>query len=427
MVGDGVVGRAVRLRREASAMIALGTVVLSASCGSGSVAPGKDAGNVTAAGWQMIVPPAAIYKAVWLDAPGTIYAVASYNPNGVNGAGYSVTSSHDDGETWTTVALTDTNSSLILSVAAVGPTDVYAVGYTYDADDPAPLVAKSTDRGGTFTLFNPSFTGRLNAVAADVAGNPIGVGSSSDGGFFVRSADGGATWSRVAVAGSETLWSLWTTASGTIYACGQTASASAPLDGGTDDGGTDAGGTDGGADADAAWVFPALAGVVVRSDDGGNTWTTLITTAPSPLFAISGTSDGRRIVAVGGGFTEIESDDGGATWQIYCGRNSNTARNSSLASVWVPDSQSAPFIAAGNAPYVVRVLSCDYTGAPSLETWEPLPLITGTGLQSGAIAVAGSPTEGWAVGAGIFRRMYRPLCLASRSSSPRHHANTWPP
>jgi photosystem II stability/assembly factor-like uncharacterized protein len=381
-------------------MIALAGMVLLAGCGSGSGAPGKDAGNVSAAGWQMIVPPTAIYKAVWLDAAGTIYAVAKYNASGINGAGYSVTSSHDDGKTWTTVALTDANSSPIMSVAAVGPTDVYAVGYTYDAADPSPLVAKSRDRGATFTLFNPTFTGSLNAVAPDVAGNPIGVGSSTDGGFFVRSTDGGATWSRTAVAGSETLWSLWTTASGTIYACGQTASASAPLDGGTD-----AGRTDGGADADAAWTFPALAGVVVSSDDGGNTWTTLITTAPSPLFAISGTSDGRRIVAVGGGFTEIESDDGGATWQIYCGRNNNTARNSSLGSVWVPDSQSAPFIAAGNAPYVVRALSCDYTGAPSLETWEPLPLITGTGVQSGAIAVAGSPTEIWAVGTGIFRRM----------------------
>jgi photosystem II stability/assembly factor-like uncharacterized protein len=230
-------------------------------------------------------------------------------------------------------------------------------------------------------------------VAADGAGNPIGVGFASDGGFFVRSTDGGTTWSRVSVAGTQALVALWTTASGTIYACGQAASASAPPDSGTDDGGTDAG---------AAGVDVAPAGVVVRSDDGGNTWTT-VTTAPASLFAISGTSDGQRIIAVGFGFTEIESTDGGATWHVDCGRNDNSARYSGLGSVWVPDAQSDPFIAAGNAPYVVRDLSC-YNGKPSLWTSEQLPS-TGSGLQSGAIAVAGNPREVWAVGVRIFRRM----------------------
>jgi photosystem II stability/assembly factor-like uncharacterized protein len=391
--------RAARLRGDALALVALvalGGLVLSSACGSGSGAPGNDAGNVSAAGWEMIVPPAYPgYTAIALGAPGTIYAVAGDNLDESNGAGYSVTSSHDDGKTWTTVGLTDTGSPIV-SVAAVGPTDVYAVGYTNAPGgiDP-PVVAKSTDRGATFTLLPPTFKGVFNAVAADGAGNPIGVGYASDGGFFVRSTDGGATWSRVMVAGTQTLFSLWTTASGTIYAGGQAASTSASPDGGND------GGTDGGTDAGAPGGYVWPPGVIVRSDDGGNSWTT-VTMTGSSVFSISGTSDGQRIVAVGFGFTEAESDDGGATWQGGCGRNDNNARFTDLGSVWVPDAQSAPYIAA-DAPYVVRLLICDDTHKPSIETWEALPT-PDLGLQSTVSALAGNATEIWAVGTGIFRR-----------------------
>jgi photosystem II stability/assembly factor-like uncharacterized protein len=395
-------------------VVALGGLALSAACGSGSNAPAKDAGqdlgNVGAASWEMVVPATDIYQAVWLDAPGTIYAVKNSQ---------SIASSHDDGKTWTSVAVTDNQTSPILSVAAVGPTDVYAVGYTNgsaEVDDQPAVIAKSTDRGATFTLLKPTFTGVFSAVAADSTGNPIGVGYASDGGFFIRSPDGGATWSRVPVAGTLTLFGLWTTASGTLYACGEAASASAPPDGSTD------GGDDAGTDAGAAGGYAIPGGVVVRSDDGGNTWTT-VTTAPSTLFSISGTADGQRIVAVGGGFTEIESTDGGATWQVVCGREDNTARYSSFGSVWVPDAQSPPFIAAGNAPYVVRYLSC-YEGAPSLWSSEPLPTTNGTGLESGAIAVAGSPTEVWAVGAGIFREFWQPGLALHASAAGKNDSAT---
>jgi hypothetical protein len=41
--------------------------------------------------------------------------------------------------------------------------------------------------------------GGFIGVAADSTGNPIGVGYAGDGGFFVRSTDGGATWSRTLI------------------------------------------------------------------------------------------------------------------------------------------------------------------------------------------------------------------------------------
>jgi photosystem II stability/assembly factor-like uncharacterized protein len=286
-------------------------------------------------------------------------------------------------------------------VAAVGPTDVYAVGYAYNdasPDDSPPVIARSMDRGATFTLLNPTFGGTFNAVAADSAGNPIGVGSTSESGFFVRSADGGNTWSSVAVPGTVWLDGIWSTAAGTLYACGEAALPAVSPDGGAA----------ASADAGGPTALDPY-GVVVRSDDGGSTWTALAT-SPAPLHAISGSPDGQRIVAVGYGYTEIESADAGATWQVDCGSDYVYKPFSVFGSVWVQDATTAPFIAAGNAPYVVRSVSGCGGPGQSIETWEPLPDI-GTGdaaaaIEEGAIAVAGtSPTNIWAVGAGIFRRM----------------------
>jgi len=381
--------------------IALAGLALSAACGSGGKATGSDAGidsGSTGSLWRTVMTPSSgFFTAVALDGAGAIYAVAEA-PFGSNPTASGVIWSHDDGVTWTAVPLPN-ESSTILSVAAVGPTDVYAVGYAYNAaspDDSPPVIARSTDRGATFTLVNPTFAGTFNAVAADNAGNPIGVGSASAGGFFVRSADGGNTWSSVPVPGTTWLDGVWTTAAGTIYACGE---AALPAD--SPDGGADAGA--GGPTA----LDPY--GVVVRSDDDGATWRTLAT-SPAPLHAIAGSRDGQYIVAVGFGFTEIESRDAGGSWQVDSGSDYVSKPFSVFGSVWVQDATKAPFIAAGNAPYVVRSVSG--SGGPGLpdETWEPLPETdlgdAASAVEGGVIAVAGSsPTNIWAVGTGIFHRM----------------------
>jgi hypothetical protein len=52
----------------------------------------------------------------------------------------------------------------------------------------------------------------------------------------------------------------------------------------------------------------------------------------------------------------------------------------------------APFIAAGNAPYVVRSVSGCGGPGQSIETWEPLPNIgvgdAASGIEAGVIGVA---------------------------------------
>lgn len=392
-------------------LFALAVLAFAPGCGSsapGKPAPGKDAAtdavDAATSRWEMVVHPLHdIYLSVSLGAPGTIYAVAQNDPYYDNGTRYSIASSHDDGASWTMVPLTDSTQP-ILSVVATGATDVYGFGFSTGATlAPAapPLVAKSTDSGATFTLLHPTFSGSLFAGGTDGAGNPIAAGGAPDGGFFVRSTDGGATWTRVAVPGTRALAALWTSASGTIYACGVPASASPPPDGGTDAGRPDAG-------ADAGDAGPAPGGVVVRSDDNGNTWTTL-TTTPNGLLAISGVPDfgAQRIIAVGVGYTQAQSEDSGATWSVFNGADGNgdgSDTYSTFTGVWIPPGiTAAPYIVAG-APYVVTGPVTAGGGVFAGGLYEDLPTV-GLGLQSTARALAATADvkELWAVGTGIFR------------------------
>ena len=407
-------------------LAALAGLALAPGCGSGAArskdaAMATDANDASTSLWETVVQPLLYswYTSVSLGPPGTIYALQQDDGAYVGDGGmqdWSITSSHDDGQTWTTaqIPMTDNTIPEVSSVVAIGATDVYAFGYTIippafgnTVITSPPLVAKSTDSGATFTQLNPTFSGILFAGGADGAGNPIGAGGATDGGFFVRSTDGGASWSRVAVAGTNILYGLWATASGTIYACGAPAATPGRPDGGTPaarpDGGTDAGRPDGGADAGDGGMAAAPGGVVVRSDDDGNSWTT-VTATPNILWAISGTSDGARVIAVGDGYTQVESADSGASWSIYNGAYPTNYENgaSSFSSVWLPaGTLSAPYIADG-APYVVTGLTLVGHLAFAAGINEALPADS-QGLQS-AIAVAGNATEVWAVGHGIFRR-----------------------
>jgi hypothetical protein len=377
-----------------SAWFAFGlAAVLACACthpGPGATVPASDAGS--ASDWQTVVHAGPTqFRALSLDGPGVIYTVAvadgAFIPN-------VVVSSLDGGATWTTASVGDTRAPL-LAVAGVGATDVYAVGLATEVGNVAdehPFVARSTDNGKTFAPSYPTFAGGLYAAAADGAGNLLAVGSAADGGFFVRTDDGGATWTRTVVPGTSGLGGVWVAASGVIYACGRATPGAGPADGGAS--------ADGGAPAEPP-------GVVVRSLDGGATWSTM-TSAPAPLFSVSGTLDGARVVAVGRGFTMVESFDGGATWSVDAGDPGFEDRNfSDLGSVWVADAVSGQYIAAGNAGYVVRSVSQERPGDPLAETSEDLPA-AGNGVQSGAIAVAGTgPSDVWAVGSGIFHRTSR--------------------
>ena len=57
-------------------------------------------------------------------------------------------------------------------------------------------------------------------------------------------------------------------------------------------------------------------GVIVQSDDGGASWKARLSGAPGILQSIFGSSDGRRLIAVGEVGTLLQSNDGGATWMV---------------------------------------------------------------------------------------------------------------
>ena len=378
------------MRSAGTSLTACGLLALSSACSAPTpVTSQADAGE-TGSAWKMVRhPDDDLFVAVWVNELGDIYTIAQSAP-------YSVFSSHDAGATWGR-AFVDDSRAAIISIVGVGPSGVYAAGCTgafAEIADAHPFVVVSNDRGATFTPTYPSFDGALYAITADSAGNLLAVGASVAGGFFVRSVDGAATWTRALVPGTSSLGGIWLAADGTIYACGTPSPSDSAADAGVD-----AAAVDGSASASPA------GGVVVRSIDGGASWS-VVATAPARLFDISGTPDGERVVAVGGGYTEIELAGGSASWVTRSGDPALAANyKGDLGSVWVPDAVSDPYMAMGNAGYVLRSVSA---GSNLLVTRsEDLP-VTGWGIQSGAVAITGTaPDDVWAVGSGIFHKTSR--------------------
>ena len=353
--------------------------------------------------WQMIrrPSPSELFLAVWASAAGDVYA-ASEGENYV----FSVVSSHDHGVTWQVSSVGDSVAPLT-GVVGIGSANVYAVGSTRPsyAENALPFVAVSTDGGTTFTPTYPPFGGGINAVAADPGGNLVAVGAGADGGFVARSTDGAATWTRAAVPGTSGLDGIWVAADGTIYACGLGMAARAPGDGDGDGAASAVGDEEGEAGAAMDGGTPASAGVVIRSTNGGATWRP-VATALGGLFAISGTPDQTRMMAVGAGYTNIELEAGATSWYMHAGDPQDVAENDGdFTGVWISDTRTSPYMTAGNAGYVVR--GADDGGSEMgdvVTSSEDLPA-AGPGLQSGAFAVTGTgPDDVWAVGSGIFHR-----------------------
>ena len=399
------------IRAATVRLTALATLLLCFACSSPSrvttdTTPQPDASTLGFT-WQTIrhPDPSELFLSVWASAAGDVYAASEGD-----GYAFSVASSHDHGATWTVASVGDSVAP-VTGVVGVGSSKVYAVGSTRPsyAATALPFVAVSTDGGATFAPTYPPFGGGLNAVTADAAGNLLAVGTAADGGFFARSTDGAATWTRVAVSGVSGLNGIWVAADGTIYACGYGTGVSAPGDDGDQDGSpADAAITGQDAATAADGGAPVNAGVVIRSIDAGATWRT-VATALGGLFAISGTPDQTRMVAVGAGYTNIEIGDGYPTWFMHAGDPTNVAQNNGdLSGVWVPDATESPYMTMGNSGYVVR--GADDGGSELgdvVTSSEELPA-AGQGLQSGAYAITGTgPDDVWAVGSGIFHRTMR--------------------
>jgi hypothetical protein len=354
--------------------------------------------------WQTLrrPNPSELFLAVWASAAGDVYA-ASEGESYV----FSVVSSHDHGETWQVSSVGDSIAPLT-GVVGIGTSNIYAVGSTRPsyAESALPFVAISTDGGASFTPTYPPFAGGINEVAADAVGNLVAVGAGPDGGFFARSTDGAATWTRAAVPGTSGLDGIWVAADGTIYACGSGTAARTSGDGG--DAASDGGDAGGEAGVAADGGAPANVGVVIRSTDGGASWQP-VATALGGLFAISGTPDQTRMMAVGAGYTNIELETGSTSWYMHAGDPQDVAENNGdFTGVWLPDTTEGPYLTTGNAGYVVRGADDGGSELGDVTTSSEALPAAGPGLQSGAFAVTGTgPDDVWAVGSGIFHRSMR--------------------
>ena len=328
-----------------------------------TVHPTSDAGTAPVAlDWKVVKAPGPelpTLAAVW--ARGDDVYASSAAPD----RPATVVSSHDHGRSWTAVTLGQADT-VLRGVAADASKRVVAAGFQL-GDGFIPFVATSADGGKAFAALPVAWSGHPHAVWVDAALGVLIVGADAGGGFFARSADAGATWTKALVPDAADLNALWVSPQGEIYAAG---AERLTTDGGTisdslsDGGASDVSPSDGSA---ATKALHGLQGLIVRSNDGGTTWSALLSgtpplgpgwtgpgpgTTPAVLFAISGSADGARIVAAGDLLTVAQSTDHGTTWIVDDGKPTSLTTperfvGDQITGVWVADQTSAPYLAAG--------------------------------------------------------------------------------
>jgi photosystem II stability/assembly factor-like uncharacterized protein len=177
--------------------------------------------------------------------------------------------SNDNGATWTTTATAPTAGSRLTAVTMV---DAQTIVVASDAGG----IARSTDGGATWTnVVVPNFVQRWWAAAAN-GSTVLVVGDSNQ---IRRSTDGGATFAAVAGAGSANLLTVGFLDANTVVAMG-------------------------------------TLGAIVRSTNAGQTWASVTNPATTNLASLS-VIDATRAFAVSENATNsvvLRTSDGGATW-----------------------------------------------------------------------------------------------------------------
>jgi photosystem II stability/assembly factor-like uncharacterized protein len=244
-----------------------------------------------------------------LHAQADLFAVAARGDL-VAAAGYfgTVIVSRDGGATWDTP---ETGTDEPMYAVALGPgAEIWAAGR-------AGVVLRSEDAGRTWTRRPTPFNRHVFGLYAPAAGVALAVG---DYGLQLETADGGAHWAcipreqdvilgRMAKAGSD---AVLAGEFGTIERLpsgvppgqrGKLAGVPEDLyvfDVWMDDGG-------------ATGVAVGLGGAIVRSEDGGATWSRVSAPSAQDLFGVGGA--GARVVISGESGVLAHSDDGGRTFR----------------------------------------------------------------------------------------------------------------
>jgi uncharacterized repeat protein (TIGR01451 family) len=290
-----------------------GAIPLVGSAATNLVVDPRDANRLYAAGFleaaYRSTDGGATWQVVW-NQPNTEIndlAIANTEPRRIWAAANNGTWSSDDGGT--TWLRWQTDGARFVVVDPNDPTVVY-VG-TFNG------VRRTRDNGVTWETLPDAAVGMIESIAvAPGDSNRLIVGGHRG---FARSTDGGAHWSSHAE-GMDALYIsqlLSSPASGRIYVNTHSRPAFAIS---LDDGSTVE--FDSGVEGSPMLVIPGApdrlymgsGNDILRSLDGGATWSTHGVPTGSSIFGLaSGSADGSRVLAVTG-FALYSSPDGGTTW-----------------------------------------------------------------------------------------------------------------
>jgi photosystem II stability/assembly factor-like uncharacterized protein len=202
-------------------------------------------------------------------------------------------------------------------------------------------IIATTDGGATWTQ---QYIGRADIRSLVFADEQHGWAVASDS--LLRTADGGATWSPAGEPEGLVLTSVAFTSAEEGW----------------------------GVAAPADEVGAPVLGAVVRTDDGGSSWSVV-----KPAAADSICTSGGELVA-GAGSKVLDSTDGGATWSTLLDAGTGPAEQWFTATVQCPDLQSIWVLFEGGAAAGSQGYAA-YTTADAGVGWQPVvvsPMLVGS-------------------------------------------------
>jgi hypothetical protein len=297
----------------------------------------------------------------------------------VAGLGPQIAHSADKGATFTMVSSGLAGHPTFRRFSGSGASDVWLTG----EDDGASLLLHSVDRGGSW---QPVSVGTAKDFRGVWSLDGARVLVATGGGEIWATQDGGATWTATYRDARASLNALWGGAEGLVYAAGAQ----------TGDATGDAAAIDDGCDGGASMgVSGHPHGLLLRSIDGGASWSSVGLEPAGELTAVWGTPDGRVVATSGAAASLAWTWDHGEHWLQQSRAGAPTDED--LDDVWVGPGDAAFFFASPSG--LIRNIDyrCD---GPVRLLRETLPSAADAG-DGGVKAVWGPGSDDvWAVGAG---------------------------
>jgi photosystem II stability/assembly factor-like uncharacterized protein len=302
----------------------------------------------------------------------------------VAGQGGQIAHSADRGATFTLVSSGLPGQPVFRRFSGSGASDVWLVG----EDDGAAALLHSGDRGASWQPVDVGSARDLRGVwSLDGAHVLVATGQ----GEIWSTEDGGTTWGTAYRDARASFDALWGGNGGLVYAAGGQDDSGDTSDGAAGEGIED--GCDGGSAPMTVSGRPH--GLLLRSTDGGATWSSVGLATAGALTAVWGTTDGRVVATSGANASLAWTWDHGEHWLQQS--RAGAPPDEDLDDVWVGPGDAAFFFASPSGLIRDVDYRCD---GPVHLLRETLPAAADAGVR-GVAAVWGLGSDDvWAVGAG---------------------------